>query len=163
MSSCDAFRPGTARKQNYRSGALAILGLEGDSGVERMLDEVAAGRTRGLIVCDWDAAVLGERGARALAAAEWILFVGPRASSVADHADLVFPTCVHVERDGTFTNHAGRVQRFWRNVSAHEASRPAWQALAAKRYDEAVKAFADRIRSYIEGKTGFAAPLPEAA
>jgi NADH-quinone oxidoreductase subunit G len=112
-------------------GALAILGLEGDSGVERMLDEVAAGRTRGLIVCDWDAAVLGERGARALAVAEWILFVGPRASAVVDHADLVFPTCVHVERDGTFTNHAGRVQRFWRNVSAHEASRPAWQALAA--------------------------------
>jgi NADH-quinone oxidoreductase subunit G len=44
---------------------------------------------------------------------------------------MVLPTCVHVERDGTFTNYAGRVQRFWRNVSAHEASRPAWQALAA--------------------------------
>jgi len=29
--------------------------------------------------------------------------------------------------------------------------------------DDAVKAFADRIRSYLEGKTGFAAPLDEAA
>jgi HK97 gp10 family phage protein len=29
--------------------------------------------------------------------------------------------------------------------------------------DEAVKAFAERIRDYIEGKTGFAAPLDEAA
>jgi predicted molibdopterin-dependent oxidoreductase YjgC len=37
---------------------------------------------------------------------------------------------VHVERDGTFTNHAGRVQRFWPNVSPYEASRPAWAALA---------------------------------
>lgn len=31
------------------------------------------------------------------------------------------------------------------------------------RADEAVAAFAARIRAYLEGKTGFAAPLPEAA
>lgn len=37
--------------------------------------------------------------------------------------------------------------------------RPALEA----RSGEAVKAFADRIRSYIEGKTGFAAPVAEAA
>jgi predicted molibdopterin-dependent oxidoreductase YjgC len=48
-----------------------------------------------------------------------------------DQVDLVLPTCVHVERDGTFTNHAGRVQRFWPNVTPHEASRPEWQALSA--------------------------------
>ncbi len=111
-------------------GAMAILGLDGESGVGRMLDGVAAGDTRGLIVCDWDMATLGERGARALEAAEWVLFIGPRAPTLLDHVDMILPTCVHVERDGTFTNYAGRVQRFWRNVSAHEASRPAWQALA---------------------------------
>ncbi|HET6361678.1 MAG TPA: 2Fe-2S iron-sulfur cluster-binding protein [Gemmatimonadota bacterium] len=112
-------------------GALAILGLDGEPGVTRILDGVAGGETGGLILCDWDPAILGERGARALETAEWVLFVGPRAPSALDHIDLMLPTCVHVERDGTFTNHAGRVQRFWRNVSAHEASRPAWQALAA--------------------------------
>ena len=42
---------------------------------------------------------------------------------------------------------------------AHPFMRPALDAKA----DEAVRAFADRVRSYIEGKTGFTAPLDEAA
>ncbi|TCM40101.1 HK97-gp10 family putative phage morphogenesis protein [Novosphingobium sp. ST904] len=41
--------------------------------------------------------------------------------------------------------------------AAHPFMRPALDAMA----DNAIKAFADRIRSYIEGKTGFAAPVPE--
>ncbi|HUF88754.1 MAG TPA: molybdopterin-dependent oxidoreductase [Gemmatimonadota bacterium] len=112
-------------------GAMAVLGLDGESRVPQILAAAAAGETRGLIVCGWSAEELGERGAKAIAAAEWILFVGPRRNSLADQADLVLPDCVHVERHGTFTNHAGRVQRFWPSVPPHESSRPAWSALAA--------------------------------
>lgn len=112
-------------------GGLEILGLDGESRVGGILDATAGGEVRALIVCGWDAEMLGERGARALATAEWVLFVGPRTTSLLDHADLVLPTCVHVERDGTFTNYAGRVQRFWPNVTPHEESRPEWQALSA--------------------------------
>lgn len=43
-------------------------------------------------------------------------------------------------------------------AAAHPFLRPALDTKA----DAAVKAFADRIRAYIEGKTGFAAPLDEA-
>ncbi|WP_257540650.1 HK97-gp10 family putative phage morphogenesis protein [Sphingobium sp. CFD-1] len=43
--------------------------------------------------------------------------------------------------------------------AAHPFMRPALDAKA----DEAVQAFAAKIRSYLEGKTGFAAPLDEAA
>ena len=112
-------------------GALEVLGLDGESRVPEILAAVAAGETRGLIVCGWAAEELGERGAKAIAAAEWILFVGPRRNSLADQADLILPDCVHVERHGTFTNHAGRVQRFWPSVTPHESSRPAWRALSA--------------------------------
>lgn len=42
---------------------------------------------------------------------------------------------------------------------AHPFMRPALDLKA----DDAIKAFADRIRAYLEQKTGFAAPLPEAA
>jgi NADH-quinone oxidoreductase subunit G len=112
-------------------GALEILGLGGDSRVGEMLDRVAAGETRGLIVCGWDPETLGERGAQALATAEWVLFLGTRPPTHLERVHLALPTCVHLERDGTFTNHAGRVQRFWPNVTPHEESRPAWQALAA--------------------------------
>ena len=96
----------------------AEIWLDGDSRVGEILDAVAGGRIRGLIVCGWEAEALGERGGRALAAAEWVLFVGPRRTSLLEHPDLALPTCVHVERDGTFTNYAGRVQRFWPNVGS---------------------------------------------
>jgi NADH-quinone oxidoreductase subunit G len=111
-------------------GALQILDPGPESRVGEVLDAVAGGRIKGLVVCGWDVETLGNAGARALAEAEWVLFVGPRRTSLLERADLALPTCVHVERDGTFTNHAGRVQRFWPNVSPYEASRPAWMALA---------------------------------
>lgn len=43
--------------------------------------------------------------------------------------------------------------------AAHPFMRPALDAKA----DEAVKAFGNRIRTWLEGKTGFAAPMDEAA
>ncbi|MGH2393662.1 MAG: molybdopterin-dependent oxidoreductase, partial [Candidatus Limnocylindria bacterium] len=112
-------------------GALEILGLDGESRVGEILDAVTGGSVRGLIVCGWGAESLGEHGKRALETAEWVLFVGPRRTSLLEHADLVLPTCVHVERDGTFTNYASRVQRFWPNVTPYEESRPEWRALSA--------------------------------
>jgi NADH-quinone oxidoreductase subunit G len=35
------------------------------------------------------------------------------------------------EQEGTFTNHEGRVQRFWPALRAPGASRPAWLVLGA--------------------------------
>lgn len=43
------------------------------------------------------------------------------------------------------------------------AARPFMLPALDVKGDDAVKAFASRIRSYLEGKTGFAAPLDEAA
>ncbi|MGH7572600.1 MAG: 2Fe-2S iron-sulfur cluster-binding protein [Gemmatimonadota bacterium] len=116
-------------------GALEILGLSGSggSGVGEILEAVTAGRIGGLIVCDWTAEELGEAGREALAAARWSCFVGPREDALAERADLTLPTRIHLEREGTFTNYAGRVQRFWPAVSAYEESRPAWSVFAAIR------------------------------
>jgi NADH-quinone oxidoreductase subunit G len=108
-------------------GALEILGLadDGESRVAEILAEAGA-----LIVCEWDLAVLGEAGREALEKAEWVCFLGAREGGWAERADLVLPASVHVEREGTFTNWAGRVQRFWPAVSRYEKSRPAWRVLA---------------------------------
>jgi predicted molibdopterin-dependent oxidoreductase YjgC len=35
------------------------------------------------------------------------------------------------EQEGTFTNHAGRVQRFWPGIDGPGAARPAWLVLGA--------------------------------
>ncbi|HUP00006.1 MAG TPA: molybdopterin-dependent oxidoreductase [Gemmatimonadota bacterium] len=116
-------------------GALEILGLaeSPDSTVDGILDDVAAGRIRGLVVCGHSPGMLGKAGQRALEAAEWVCLGSPRECETAAYADLVLPACVHVERDGTFTNYAGRVQRFWPKVTAYEESRPGWRMLAAIR------------------------------
>ena len=110
-------------------GALEVLGLteSAESEVSRILADVAAGKTRGLLVCGWDLESLGERGREAMKGADWVWFVGSRRSDLLDHADLVLPTAVHVEREGTFTNYAGRVQRFWQSVSLYAESRPGWR------------------------------------
>lgn len=119
------------RHPNTR-GALEILGLTDDeSGVPGILSDVSARKVRGLVICGWDLASLGAAGESAVDAAEWVCFIGPRRVDTVDRADLVLPTAVHVEREGTFTNYAGRVQRFWQCVSLYAESRPAWSVFGA--------------------------------
>ena len=48
----------------------------------------------------------------ALAAAEMVVFQGPSANATSAGAHLVLPSAAYVEREGTFTNFQGRVQRF---------------------------------------------------
>jgi NADH-quinone oxidoreductase subunit G len=48
----------------------------------------------------------------ALAAAEMVVFQGPSANRTSAGAHLVLPSAAYVEREGTFTNFQGRVQRF---------------------------------------------------
>ena len=48
----------------------------------------------------------------ALAGAETVVFQGTNANKTSAAAHLVLPSAAYVERDGTFTNFEGRVQRF---------------------------------------------------
>jgi NADH-quinone oxidoreductase subunit G len=48
----------------------------------------------------------------ALAGAEMVVFQGPSANATSAGAHLVLPSAAYVEREGTFTNFQGRVQRF---------------------------------------------------
>jgi predicted molibdopterin-dependent oxidoreductase YjgC len=48
----------------------------------------------------------------ALAGAETVVFQGPSANATSAGAHLVLPSAAYVEREGTFTNFQGRVQRF---------------------------------------------------
>jgi predicted molibdopterin-dependent oxidoreductase YjgC len=63
----------------------------------------------------------------ALAALETLIFTGPGANATSARAHLVLPAAAWVERDGTFTNFEGRVQRFWTAVDPLGEARPEWQ------------------------------------
>ena len=63
--------------------------------------------------------------------ASLVVYLGAYTSSALVSADFQFPVTTFAEQEGTFTNHAGRVQRFWPALSGPGAARPAWLVLGA--------------------------------
>jgi NADH-quinone oxidoreductase subunit G len=61
--------------------------------------------------------------------ADFFLYIGDVAADAARNAHVVLPATLFAEQDGTFTNHEGRVQRFWPALQPPPLARPAWQIL----------------------------------
>jgi NADH-quinone oxidoreductase subunit G len=57
------------------------------------------------------------------------VYLGQRLTPAARRADVALPVTTFAEQDGTFTNHEGRIQRFWPALQAPADTRPAWQVL----------------------------------
>ena len=64
-------------------------------------------------------------------AAALYVYIGTHASAGAKSAHFVLPVTTHAEQEGTFTNHEGRVQRFWPALTPPGMARPAWLVLGA--------------------------------
>jgi NADH-quinone oxidoreductase subunit G len=64
-------------------------------------------------------------------AAALYVHLGTHGSPAARAAHFVLPVTTYAEQEGTFTNHAGRVQRFWPALDAPGMARPAWFVLGA--------------------------------
>ena len=60
-----------------------------------------------------------------------VLYLGSYTSSALASADFQLPVTTFAEQEGTFTNHAGRVQRFSPALTGPGAARPAWLVLGA--------------------------------
>ena len=67
----------------------------------------------------------------ALGGAETLVFQGTNANAVSAQAHLVLPSAAHAEREGTFTNFQGRVQRFRTAIEPPGEAQPDWRILAA--------------------------------
>ncbi len=111
------------RHPNTRGAEL--IGLDGDGAA--ILAAARAGRIKLLWVFEHD--LLGSGWppadtAQALERVETLVWSGANASATSTRAHLVLPLAAWVERDGTFTNFLGRVQRF------RAAVEPLGQALA---------------------------------
>ncbi|MEX0855944.1 MAG: 2Fe-2S iron-sulfur cluster-binding protein [Gemmatimonadota bacterium] len=72
---------------------------------------------------------LAEFGASFGAHAGLYVYLGSHAPSASTSASFVLPITTFAEQEGTFTNHVGRVQRFWPALRAPELARPAWAIL----------------------------------
>lgn len=106
-----------ADKNPNTSGAEQI-GFEGDA--RTILEEAADGKIKVLYVF-WHS--FEAEAAELLKKAEFVIFQGVNWNSAAEAADLVLPGLTHAEKDGTFTNFEGRIQRFYQALLPIEEAR----------------------------------------
>ncbi len=122
-----------ADKNPNRRG-LESLGIPtSPEAVERMLDDAREGKLRGLIIFGAD--LIGNLGREnvesALEALELVVLIDIRRTETSLYADVVLPAASFAETDGTFTNHAGRVQRVRRAFSPPGDALEGWQLIAS--------------------------------
>ncbi|HVA40855.1 MAG TPA: 2Fe-2S iron-sulfur cluster-binding protein [Candidatus Binataceae bacterium] len=97
-----------------------------DDGLEELLQACEAGEIKALYICGNDLldAVAPERLEAILAKIELLIVQDLTLRPQFGRAAIVLPTTTFAEKDGTFTNHAGRVQRLQRSL----ATAPGWLA-----------------------------------
>ena len=113
------------KNPNTRGGEL--IGLDGD--VAAILEAARDGRIKALWVFGhdlFDSTWPEADVTRALRALETLIFTGTNANRTSALAQLVLPAAAWVERDGTFTNFQGRVQRFRPAAEPLGEVRPEW-------------------------------------
>jgi NADH-quinone oxidoreductase subunit G len=128
--------------KNPNSKGAALIGLTPPAGgldAYGMIQAARARRLRCLWVFHHDLtrAVWREGEVlEALLALDFVVFQGSNENGLSAHAHLILPSATYAEREGTFTNFEGRVQRFRKAVEPLGESRADWEILA--RVGEAV-------------------------
>jgi NADH-quinone oxidoreductase subunit G len=116
--------------RNPNTRGAELIGLGGDAA--GILAAARAGRLRCLWVFHHDLLASGwsaAEAAEALGRVETVVFTGTNASATSDRAHWVLPAAAWVEREGTFTNFEGRVQRFRTAVEPPGTALPEWEIL----------------------------------
>ncbi|HEX9653142.1 MAG TPA: molybdopterin-dependent oxidoreductase [bacterium] len=96
--------------------------------IEQMIDAAASKNLRALYIChhDLEKGIPLNRIESALANLELIIFQGANANSTSALAHYILPSAAYVEKDGTFTNFARRVQKINHAVQPLGESKPDW-------------------------------------
>jgi NADH-quinone oxidoreductase subunit G len=154
--------------KNPNTRGAELIGLSpGAGGLDGagMIAAAAAGRLKLLWILHHDLSRSAWAPAQveaALATAEMVVFQGTNANSTSAAAHLVLPSAAYVEREGTFTNFEGRVQRFRTALDALGEARPDWEvfsglavalgladpALTSSRADQVFQGLAGAVPAY---------------
>lgn len=118
--------------KNPNSRGAALLGFSYDSeGISVFLKGCEAGKMEGAILFGQD--LLSRLEARkvepALNSLKWTIFIGSNQNLTSESAALVLPSATYAEKNGTFTNFEGRVQRFKKAFEPIGESLAEWMIL----------------------------------
>jgi NADH-quinone oxidoreductase subunit G len=129
----DAFLVRADKNPNTRGAEL--IGLAGGGGEDggHVLAAAEAGKLSVLWVFGHDLFAAGwpeDEVRAALDRVETLVFQGTNANATSERARLLLPSAAYTEREGTFTNFQGRVQRFWPALEPLGEARADWEILA---------------------------------
>jgi NADH-quinone oxidoreductase subunit G len=116
--------------KNPNTRGAELIGLDGD--VPSVLDAAQERRVKCLWVFEHDmleGAWPAAETRASLQAVETLVYLGTNANATSALAHLILPVAAWVERDGTFTNFQGRVQRFRPAVEPLGEAVPAWDII----------------------------------
>jgi NADH-quinone oxidoreductase subunit G len=120
--------PGVPRLARRRDLAANVRGLEA-LGYKRTGDDDGRGGLEApsgaVIIAAGDA--LPDVPASFGADAALFIVIGHTLSAAGHNAHFALPATTFIEQEGTFTNHEGRVQRFWPALRPPPLARPVWQ------------------------------------
>jgi len=131
-----AFKSGftiRADKSPNSRGATEILGALGLSFIaeEKIWDDIKGAAIKALLFFGGDPRdAFTEQEKDALRGLEFLVVQDILTSDVSQAADVVLPGAAFIEKDGTFTNAGGRVQRISAGLTPPGDARPEWQILA---------------------------------
>lgn len=122
MGAADDFLIKAEKAPNARGARDFGLGNET---ARALLEGAAAGKIKALYVCGTDVLTPedSELIEKASSAVEFLVVHDLTRNPLAERAAVVLPSLSFVEKEGTFTNHAGRVQRFERAWAPPEGQR----------------------------------------
>ena len=119
-------------KNPNSAGASRIWGLdEKDMDITAMIEKAKSGQLEGLFIHEHDLAkIFGAETLRTVRQkVKWILYQGTHQNATAHAADFVIPGAVYAEKDGTFTNCEGRVQRIRKTFEPITGALSDWDIL----------------------------------
>jgi len=119
--------------KNPNTRGATLLGLAGPEppDAEQIMDEAVAGKLGALWVFGHDLVELfGEERVREIAKkVDLFIFSGTNDNATVPFAHWVLPSAAYMEKDGTFVNCHGRVQRIGRAFAPFEDAREDWRIL----------------------------------
>ncbi len=126
--------------KNPNTQGLRLQGLAPDGAVDELIAAVSQGALRTLVLHRADLAEWQNAGGL-LERVPYLIVLDTHFCATAEFANVVLPVATYAESDGTFTNHAGRVQRLRQAVQPAGDARAGWQVL-----DELLSALGGKIR-----------------
>jgi NADH-quinone oxidoreductase subunit G len=125
------------RTPNARGAELLGIGAPSAARVREILDDVAAGRVRGLVVVGEDLLAIPGVPPALLDRLEALVVIDWWKSPTVERAHVALPACGYGEFEGTMVNCQGRVQRLRAAIRPQGEADPAWRILRdlGRRFD----------------------------